>query len=81
MLRPLESMRPYGGTILALNPHWSTWDMASDGKEKEKGEPVNTGTNMNEIKKLLEKEEPRLDMLQWYLKMILENEEDPKPKK
>lgn len=55
--------------------------MASDEEEKGKADPLDTDTNLKEIKKLLEKEEPRLDMLQWYLKMILESEEGPKPKK
>ena len=55
--------------------------MASDEEEKENAEPVDAGTNLNEIKKLLQKEEPSIDMLQWYLKMILDSEEDPKTKK
>jgi hypothetical protein len=55
--------------------------MASDEEEKEKGDPVDTGTNPNAIRELLEKEEPSIDVLQWYLKMIIESEEDPKLKK
>ena len=55
--------------------------MASDDEEKGKANPVDTGTNLNEIKKLMEKDEPRIDVLQWYLKMIIDSEEDPKIKK
>jgi hypothetical protein len=33
------------------------------------------------MKELTKKEEPSIDMLQWYLKMIIDSEEDPKPKK
>jgi hypothetical protein len=56
-------------------------DMASDPEEKGKADPLDPATNLNEIKKLQEKEEPSIDMLQWYLKMIIDSEEDPKPKK
>ncbi len=55
--------------------------MASDEKEKRKADPVDTGTNPNGIKELMKKEEPTIDMLRWYLKMILDSEEGPKPKK
>jgi hypothetical protein len=52
------------------------------GEEKKgKINPVDTGTNPNEKKEMTEKEEPSLDVLQWYLKMILDSEEDPKTKK
>ncbi len=77
----MESKCAYGGTILAITFHWSTWDMASDEKEKRKADPVDTGTNPNGIKELMKKEEPTIDMLRWYLKMILDSEEGPKPKK
>jgi hypothetical protein len=60
---------------------WEYRDMDSDEEEKGKADPVDTGTNANKIKELLKKEEPSIDMLQWYLKMILDSEEDPKPKK
>ena len=55
--------------------------MASDEEERGKADPVDTGTNPNKIKELMEKEEPSIDVLQWYLKMIIDSEEDPKPKK
>jgi hypothetical protein len=55
--------------------------MASDDEKKGKTAPVDTGTNPNEIKQLMEKEEPSIDVLRWYLKMIIDSEEDPKPKK
>jgi hypothetical protein len=55
--------------------------MASDDQEKKKADPVDTGTNPNKIKELTEKQEPTIDVLQWYLKMIIDSEEDPKPKK
>jgi hypothetical protein len=77
----LDSKSTYGGTIFANSIHRSTGDMASDEEEKEKGDPVDTGTNPNAIRELLEKEEPSIDVLQWYLKMIIESEEDPKLKK
>jgi len=71
----------FRGTIFANSLHGSTGNMASDEEEKENGNPVGTETNPNAIRKLLEKEEPSIDVLQWYLKMIIETEEDPKPKK
>jgi hypothetical protein len=55
--------------------------MASDDEEKGKANPVDTGTHPHEIKELTEKEEPSIDVLQWYLKMIIDSEEDPKIKK
>jgi hypothetical protein len=55
--------------------------MASDEEEKGKADPVDTGTNPNGIKELTKKEEPSIDVLRWYLKMIIDNEEDPKTKK
>ena len=55
--------------------------MASDKEEKGKADPVNTGENPNRTKELTEKEEPNIDVLQWYLKMIIDSEEDPKTKK
>jgi hypothetical protein len=55
--------------------------MASDEEEKGKADPVDIGTNPNEIKELMKKEEPSIDVLRWYLKMIIDSEEDPKPKK
>jgi hypothetical protein len=55
--------------------------MASDDEEKGKADAMDTGTNPNEIKELTKKEEPSIDVLQWYLKMIIDSEEDPKPKK
>jgi len=55
--------------------------MASDEEERGKADPVDTGTYPNKIKELMEKEEPSIDVLQWYLKMIIDSEEDPKPKK
>jgi hypothetical protein len=60
---------------------WEHRDMASDDEKKEKANPVDTETNPNKIKELMEKEEPSIDVLQWYLKMIIESEEDPKIKK
>jgi len=71
----------FRGTIFANSLHGSTGDMASDEEEKGKANPVDTGTNPNAIRELLEKEEPSIDVLQWYLKMIIESEEDPKIKK
>jgi hypothetical protein len=61
--------------------HRSTEKMASDGQENGKTDSVDTGTDLTEINKLMEKEEPSIDMLQWYLRMIIDSEEDPKPKK
>jgi hypothetical protein len=55
--------------------------MASDEREKGKVNPVDTGTNLNKTKELKEEEEPSVDVLQWYLKMIIDSEDDPKPKK
>ena len=55
--------------------------MASDDDKKGKTATVDSGTYPTEIKKLIEKEEPSIDVLQWYLKMIIDSEEDPKPKK
>ena len=55
--------------------------MASDKGEKGKAAPVDTGTNPNGMKELTKKEEPSIDMLRWYLKMIIDSEEDSKPKK
>ena len=55
--------------------------MASDDEEKGKANPVDTRTNPRAIKELTDKEEPSIDVLQWYLKMIIESEEDPKTKK
>lgn len=55
--------------------------MASDDEEIEKANPVDPRTNPHEIKEMMEKEEPSIDVLQWYLKMIIESEEDPKMKK
>jgi hypothetical protein len=49
--------------------------------EKGKANLVDTWTNPNETKELTEKEEPSVDVLQWYLKMIIDSEEDPKTKK
>jgi hypothetical protein len=77
----LDSRCLYEGTIFALKSHGSTEDMVSDDEEKLKGNPVDSRTNPNEIKELTKKEEPSIDVLQWYLKMILDSEEDPKPKK
>ena len=71
----------FRGTVLAITSHGSKGYMASDDEEKGKANPVDTGTNLNEIKKLMEKDEPRIDVLQWYLKMIIDSEEDPKTKK
>jgi hypothetical protein len=55
--------------------------MASDEQEKEKTHPVDTDANPSKMKELIQKEEPSIDMLQWYLKMIIDSEEDAKPKK
>jgi hypothetical protein len=55
--------------------------MFSDSEEKGKITPMDTGTDRNETKELTEKEEPSIDVLQWYLKMIIDSEEDPKNKK
>jgi hypothetical protein len=55
--------------------------LVSDKGEKGKGNSADTGTNLNEKKEMTEEEEPSLDVLQWYLKMILDNEDNPKPKK
>jgi hypothetical protein len=55
--------------------------LVSDDKEKANANPVDTGTNPNKRKELKDTEEPSVDVLQWYLKMILDNEDDPKPKK
>jgi hypothetical protein len=55
--------------------------MASGEQEKGKTNPVDTGTNLNKTKELKEEEEPSVDVLQWYLKMILDNEDPPKTKK
>jgi hypothetical protein len=55
--------------------------MASDAEEKGKADPVDTGPSQNKIRELMEKEEPSIDVLQWYLKMIIDSEEDPKSKK
>jgi hypothetical protein len=40
-----------------------TGDLVSDDEEKGRAAPVDTGTNLNEIRKLLEKEETCIDML------------------
>jgi hypothetical protein len=29
----------------------------------------------------MEKEEPSIDVLQWYLKLIMDSEDNPRPKK
>jgi hypothetical protein len=81
MVRQLDSRCPYGGTIFAITFHWSTWDMDSDEEEKGKADPPDTGPNLNKLKELMKKEEPSINILQWYLKMILNGEEDPKTKK
>jgi hypothetical protein len=60
---------------------WEYRGMAEDEEEKGKTDPVDTGPNLNKLKKLMEKEEPSINILQWYLKMILNGEDDPKPKK
>jgi hypothetical protein len=39
-------------------------NLVSHDEEKGRAAPVDTGTNLNEIKKLLEEEEPSIDMLQ-----------------
>jgi hypothetical protein len=67
--------------IFAITSHGSTWNMASDAEEKGKADPVDTGPSQNKIRELMEKEEPSIDVLQWYLKMIIDSEEDPKSKK
>jgi hypothetical protein len=77
----LDSKCIYGGTIFAVTFHGSTGDMASDDEEKGKANPMDTKTNPNKVKELTEKEEPSIDVLQWYLKMIIDSEEDPKIKK
>jgi len=71
----------FRGTVLAITSHRSTGDMASDEKEKGKANPLDTGPNLNKIKELPEKEEPTIDVLQWYLRMIIDSEEDPKPQR
>ena len=55
--------------------------MASDDQEEGKAIPMDIGTNPNKTKELTEKEGPSIDMLQWYLKMIIDSEEDTKLKK
>lgn len=55
--------------------------MASDDQQKRNADQVDAGTNPNEIMELLHKEGPSIDVLQWYLKMIIDSEEDPKLKK
>jgi len=55
--------------------------MVSDDEETGKVNPVEPGTNPNKMKELTEKEEPSIDVLQWYLKMIIDGEEDPTIKK
>ena len=55
--------------------------MVSDDEEKEKVNPVEPGTNTNNMRELMENEEPSIDVLQWYLKMIIDSEEDPPIKK
>jgi len=55
--------------------------MVSDDREKGKVNPVDAATNPHKTKELTEEEEPSVDVLQWYLKMILDSEEDPKTKK
>jgi hypothetical protein len=71
----------FRGTVLAITSHGSTEDMASDEEERRKADLVDTGTNPNKIRELMEKEEPSIDVLEWYLRMIIDSEEDPKPKK
>jgi hypothetical protein len=46
-----------------------------DGKEKRRDGPDRARDNEETPKD----DESRLDLLQWYLKMILESEDDPKP--
>ncbi len=71
----------FRGTIIATTCPGDIGDMVSDDKEKRKADLVDTGTNPNKTKELKEEEEPSVDVLQWYLKMILDSEDDPKTKK
>jgi hypothetical protein len=69
------------GTIFAENSPGHRGDMASDEQKNGKTEHPDSRPNSHEIKELTENEEPSIDVLQWYLKMIIDSEEDPKPKK
>ena len=55
--------------------------MDSNDEEKGKADLMDAGANPNRILELTQKEEPSIDVLQWYLKMIIESEDDPKIKK
>ncbi len=50
-------------------------------EEKKRVHPVNSRDGPSEVKESMEKEEPSIDLLQWYLKMIIDSEEGPKIKK
>jgi len=50
-------------------------------EERRQVHPVNSRDRPSEIKELMEAEEPSIDLLQWYLKMIIDSDEDPKIKK
>jgi hypothetical protein len=65
--------------IFAKNP-MERREMASDGQEDAKANPLDIGVNPNKTNDLPEKEEPGIDLLKWYLKIIIESEEDPRLK-
>jgi len=49
--------------------------------EERKARPANSEDHVNGKIEAQEEDESRVELLQWYLKMILDNEEDPKIKK
>ena len=44
-----------------------------EDKEKREAHPEKSRGCPSEIKKLIEPEEPSIDVLQWYLKMIIDS--------
>ena len=50
-------------------------------QKREKARPANSEDHVNGKIEAQEEDESRVELLQWYLKMILDSEEDPKIKK
>jgi hypothetical protein len=56
--------------------------MVLDGEEtKREARPASSEDRLNGKIEAQEEDESRIELLQWYLKMILDSEEDPKMKK
>jgi len=53
--------------------------MTLDEEENRKAHPVNSEDRPNGKKEIQEEDESSIDLLQWYLKMIIESEQEPNP--